>query len=68
MPLQTFIYPPGTRVRIRRGKFPMDASQIGKTGLIVDVNDYRPNHYGVTLDGESERRDFLEDEIEPVGS
>jgi hypothetical protein len=68
MPLQTFIYPLGTRVRIRRGTFPMDASQIGKTGLIVDLNDYRPKHYGVTLDGESERRDFLEDEIEPVGS
>jgi hypothetical protein len=67
MPLKTFLYPPGTRVRIRRGKFPMDASQIGRTGIIVEVNEYRPKHYCVTLDGETELRDFLEDEIEPVG-
>lgn len=68
MPLKTFVYPLGTRVRVRRGKFPMDASQIGRTGLIVEVNDYRPEHYRVTLDGETELRDFLEDEIEPVAS
>jgi hypothetical protein len=66
MPLKTFVHPVGIRVRIRRGRFPMDPAQIGKTGLIVEVDDYRPMHYGVTLDGETGLRDFLEDEIEPL--
>lgn len=67
MPLKTFIYPPGTRVRLRRGEFPMDPSLIGRTGLVVGVDDYRPMHYGVMLDGESVLRDFLENELEPLG-
>ena len=66
MPLKTFIYPPGTRVRVRRGEFPMDPSVVGRTGLVVEVDDYRPKHYAVILDGETALRDLLENELEPL--
>jgi hypothetical protein len=66
MPLKTAIYPPGSIVRVRQGSFPMDSALIGRTGLVVGVDDYRPQHYGVRLDGESALRDLLEDELQLV--
>jgi len=66
--MKTFLYGPGTRVRIRRGRFPMDPSLTGRTGIVVQLDDYRPERYGVTLDGESELREFTEDELEDVGA
>jgi hypothetical protein len=53
------------RVSIRRGLFPIDAALIGAAGLIVTVDGYTPIRYGVTLDGETEVREFAEDELEP---
>jgi hypothetical protein len=64
--IQTYRFSQGTRVRVRRGHFPMDAALIGRTGLIVGTDDYRPQRYGVVLDEEDEVRELAEDEIEPL--
>jgi hypothetical protein len=64
--IQTAIYGPGMRVKIRRGAFPMDAAIVGRPGLIVALNGYTPVRYGVTLDGENEIREFAEDEVTPL--
>ena len=64
--MKTFLYGPGIRVQVRRGRFPLDAAQLGRSGLIVQLNDYRPQRYGVVLDGESELRDFAEEELRPL--
>ena len=45
----------------------MDAELIGRTGLIVATDDYRPQRYGVVLDEEDASRAFNEDELEPIG-
>ena len=65
--IRTYRFAQGTRVRVRRGSFPMDPELIGRTGLIVATDDYRPQRYGVVLDEEDEARAFNEDELEPVG-
>jgi hypothetical protein len=62
------IYAPGIRVVTRRGTFPLDDRLIGRSGLILSVNAYGPVRYGVTLDGETELREFTEDELTPLGS
>lgn len=64
--MQTFLYVQGTRVRVRRGVFPMDPALVGRVGVVLETDDYRPKHYGVQLDGESQVRDFTEDELEPL--
>jgi hypothetical protein len=66
--IRTPVHPQGTRVRVRRGRYPLDPRLIGKTGLIVETDDYRPQRYGVVLDEESEQREFDEDELEPLAS
>lgn len=60
------LFPQGTRVRVKRGRFPMDAGLVGRTGLVVQVDDHRPGRFGVVLDGEEEERDFAQDELEVV--
>ena len=62
--MRTFVFPQGTRVRIRRGRFPMAADLVNREGTVVFLDDYRPGRYGVVLDGEEDRRDFSEDELE----
>ena len=64
--IRTPIYLQGTRVRVRRGRFPIDPAFLGRTGLIVETDDYRPQRYGVVLDEESAQREFNEDELEPL--
>jgi len=66
MTLRTSRYPPGTRVEIVRGSFPMDPSLVGRAGLVVETDEYRPGRYGVQLDGETEVRDLLEEELVPT--
>ena len=56
----------GTRVRVRRGRYPLDPRLIGRTGLVVETDDYRPERYGVVLDEETDQREFNEDELEPL--
>ena len=65
--LRTFLHPVGTRVRVKRGRFPIDSGLLDREGLVVFLDDYRPGRYGVVLDGEQDRRDFAEDELEPAG-
>ena len=64
--IRTPVYAQGTRVRVRRGRYPIDPRHVGRTGLIVATDDYRPQRYGVVLDEESERREFNEDELEAL--
>jgi hypothetical protein len=66
MTMRAFLFPDGTRVRVKRGAFPMDPDLIGRTGVVVEVDDYRPRRYGVVLDGETGVRDLHEDELEPT--
>jgi len=64
--MQTHRYAEGTRVRVQRGRFPMDPGLVGRTGLIVDIDTSRRGRYGVQLDREEEVRDFSEDELVPL--
>lgn len=66
--IKTYVYGQGTRVKVKRGSFPMDPALIGRTGLIVGTDDYRPQRFGVVLDEETTVRDFHEDEIEPLNA
>jgi len=63
MTLHVAVHPQGSRVKVRRGRLPMNAALIGRTGTVVELSDYRPERYGVVLDGEEEVRDFREDEL-----
>lgn len=63
--MKAILYPQGTRVRVRRGPFPIDGQMIGRTGVVVAISDYRPDMLGIILDGESELREFSELELEP---
>lgn len=60
------IHSQGTRIRVKRGRFPMDADLLGRTGVVVEIDDHRPGRYGVVLDGEEQVREFVEDELEPL--
>ena len=64
MTLHVAVHPQGTRVRLRRGRLPMDPGLTGRTGTVVELSDYRPGRYGVVLDGEEAVREFREDELE----
>lgn len=64
--MHTHLYASGTPVRVRRGRFPLDRRLVGREGMIVDVDAYRPGRYAVQLDDEDDMRDFAEDELEPL--
>lgn len=64
--IRTSIHPRGTRVRVRRGRFPMDGDLLDRTGVVVEIDDHRPGRYGVALDGEERIREFMEDELQPL--
>jgi hypothetical protein len=44
----------------------MDPELPGRVGTVVATDDYRPERYGVLLDGETGARSFAEDELERV--
>lgn len=67
MTVPAFLFPQGSRVRIRKGRFPLDPADQGREGMVVHLDDYRPGYYGIVLDGESALRVFCEDELEPSG-
>lgn len=58
------VLPEGTRVRIRRGGYPVDPSLVGQTGTVVDSSVYHPHSYAVMLDGERRQRVFAPAELE----
>lgn len=53
----------GTRVKIRRAEMPLESDMVGRTGMVVDSDPYRPNRYGVILDGEVQVRYFAPNEL-----
>jgi hypothetical protein len=61
------VHPQGTRVRIVRGRFPLDPSAEGRTGIVVHLLPGGGDRYGVQLDGESRISVFAEDELEAIG-
>jgi hypothetical protein len=58
------VIPEGTRVRIRRGRLPLDPAVIGRSGIVADASEYHAYRYGVLLDGTQEQRYFAPDELE----
>ncbi len=60
------LLPEGTRVRIRRGPLPLEPGVVGRTGSIVEANEYRAHRDGVVLDGEAEVRYFAPAELEVI--
>ncbi len=64
--MKAFRHDQGTRVRIREGAFPIDRELVGREGMILEMDEYRPGRYGVVLDGEEGVRPFAEDELEVV--
>lgn len=63
MTLHVAVHPQGSRVKVRRGRLPMNAALIGRSGTVVELSDYRPGRYGIVLDGEDDVREFREDEL-----
>ncbi len=63
IPIQTL--PQGATVRVRRGRFPLDARTEGREGLVLHLHrdGFR---YGVRLHGEMHTRIFTAEELEPV--
>ena len=66
--IRTDRFAQGTRVRVKRGLLPIDPALLGRTGLVVETDDYRPQRYGIVLDDETELRELAEDELEPLGA
>jgi hypothetical protein len=44
----------------------MNPQLVGRTGIVVALDDYQPGKYGVVLDGEPGVRELAEDELESV--
>jgi hypothetical protein len=56
-------FPQGTSVRVRQGPLPMDASLVGRTGLVVGHDRAVLRKVTVQLDGEERLRVFTDDEL-----
>lgn len=56
--------PEGTRVRIKQGNFPQDATVLGRTGVVVAASEYQTQSIGVALDDSTEVRYFAPSELE----
>lgn len=61
---ESSIIQPGTRVRLRRGRFPTDPGLVGREGVVVFNSQYAPNRVDVTLDGDAQIRTFPPEELE----
>lgn len=62
------LYPQGTRVRVKRGAYPIDPTLVGREGMVVHLHRNVPVRYGVELDGEDSLRSMDESELEPITS
>ena len=56
----------GSRVRVRRASWPLEAGVEGREGQVTDASEYRPHRYGVQLDGEQAVRYFRPEELEAL--
>jgi hypothetical protein len=54
----------GTRVRVRRGILPADATLVGREGTVVLNSQYQPHKVEVSLDGDPEIRVFAPEELD----
>jgi hypothetical protein len=61
---ESSIIQPGTRVRLRRGRFPTDPALAGREGVVVFNSQYEANRVDVALDGDAEIRTFPPEELE----
>lgn len=68
MTLHAPLYPAGTRVTVRRGRLPLSPGLAGRSGTVIQVDDYRPGRYAVQLDGEDTVREFAQDELEAAAA
>jgi hypothetical protein len=59
-------FPQGTRVRVRRGNYPISADLEGREGIVVSLHHTRGSRYSVQLSGEDGLRSFDESELEVV--
>lgn len=66
MTIHAPLHPEGSRVRVRRGRFPIDARLLGRSGTVVELDRYQPGKCGVVLDGDDEVRELAEDELEAL--
>ena len=64
---ESSIIVPGTRVEIRRGRFPADPRLIGRRGTVVHNSQYYPHRVEVQLDGERRIRMFAPEELRAAG-
>lgn len=60
------VLPHGTRVRVKRGRFPTDPALVGREGVVVEHSQYFPHKISVSLDGDPEIHTFAPDELELV--
>lgn len=56
--------PEGTRVKIKRGIFPLDPALVGRTGVVVGASEYQVQNVAVALDDSAEVRHFNPVELE----
>lgn len=62
------VLPRGTRVEIKRGRFPADPELVGRTGAVVEHTQYFPHKITVSLDGDPELHTFAPDEVALVSA
>lgn len=62
------VLPRGTRVKIRRGRFPTDPALVGHEGLVVEHSPYYPHKIEVSLDGDPMIHTFAPDEVDVVSA
>ena len=60
------LLPMGSRVRVRRGSWPLEAGVEGRTGHVAEASEYRTHRYGVVLEGEQSPRFFRPEELESL--
>lgn len=60
-------FPVGTRVRVHRGRVPIDPALIGREGLVLRHDPSIPTKVGVQLDGEAQIHTFNDDELARAG-
>lgn len=60
--------PEGTRVRVKRGRFPMDPAVVGREGYVTEHSQYYPAKVGVALDGVPETYTFAPEELEVIAT
>ncbi len=62
------LYPQGTRIRVRRGDYPLDPAMVGREGTVILLHRTRKRRYGIQLDGEDRIRAFDESELEATAA